>query len=576
MGKANRRLLICLCIINLTCLCLGVHAADFNEYYINEYQEIEQQPAPADRVTLNADRVSFNDETGQAYAEGNAILTYNDTTVMAERIEYDADSQIIQAMPLPGNQITLMNGQRAVKGDTLNYDLNTQEGMLRGALTQVPVGDSDGVVYIYGAEINVMPWEVAMAQGLVKGSPVEYVMDMKNVTLTTCALEHPHYKLESKSISFIPGKKLIARKPRIYLGEQYLFTAPLDYVLQLDRKAISYSFIPYFQKSDNKGSGGGITGSIGWDTGSAAIGLAGFSKAGLETMFEVRQQIGKNLSLLVGTEYSWDDEWDDQVWRPRASLMYGFDNGWSTRLNWSKNQYIDDLKDSRTDFKGRLETAPEFIVTSPYFRGWLNSWLIVHLAYGRFIETIYGEPDSTAISRYSLGFKHYYDRPLRHDGRLEFFTNNQGITYFYNKDDADQEMLRSFTGLRYTIGVFELGTAFEKQYYWGESPMHWDQYKSRKRFHQKVRFPAGKEIYLAFRGSYDLYESMLDEILYSIQWVTDCMLWELYYKNDRTAKGDDKIGLSLSLMAFPDSEASFGQNREVDPFVRPRELPKEK
>ena len=572
MGKTNRRLLICLCIINL--FCLRVQAAEFDEYYINEYQELERQPVPADRVTLNADRVSFNDETGQAYAEGNAILTYNDTTIMAERIEYDADTQKIQAMPLPGNQVMLTNGQRAVKGDTLNYDLNSQEGMLRGALTQVAVGENGGVLYVYGAELDVIPWDIAMQRGLVKGSASEYFMELKNVTLTTCALEHPHYKLESKTISFIPGKKLIARKPRVYLKDHYLFTSPLDYTLKLDRKEVDYSFMPYFQKSQSKGSGGGVTGSIGWDTGSASIGLAGFSKSGFETMFEVRQSVGKNLSLLAGAEYSWDEEWDDRVWRPYTSLIYSFSGGWRTQLNWSKNEYIDDQKDSRTDFKGRLERAPEFIITSPYYKSSLYSWMIVYAAFGRFRETIYQEPDSDVILRYGLGFRHYYEKKLREKNNIEVFSNNQAVLWFYDTQDADQEMLRSFTGLRYTIGAFELGTGFEKQYYWGESPMHWDQYKARKRIHQKIRVPAGKEIYLMFRGSYDLYESIVDEIIYSIQWVTDCMLWELYYKNDRRVSGDDKIGLSLSLTAFPESEASFGQDREVDPFVRPRELPK--
>ena len=575
MGKANRRLLICLCIINLFYSQVFAEAAEFDEYYINEYQEIERQPTPADRVTLNADRVSFNDERGQAYAEGNAILTYNDTTIMAERIEYDADTQQIQAMPLPGSQIILTNGQRAVKGDTLNYDLNSQEGMLRGALTQAAVGEDGGVLYVSGAELNVIPWDIAMERGLVKGSESDYLMELKSVTLTTCALEHPHYKLESKTISFIPGKKLTARKPRVYLGETYLFTSPLDYVVQLERKAIDYSFIPYFQKSSSKGSGGGVTGSFGWDTGSASIGLAGFSESGIETMFKIRQQVGKNLSLIAGADYSWDEEWDDKVWRPYVSLIYSFKSGWETQLNWSKNEYIDDQKDSKTDFKGRLERAPELIITSPYYKSSLNSWTLVYAAFGRFRETIYQEPDSDAILRYGLGLRTYYEKTLREKNNIELFSNNQATVWFYDKDNDDHEMFRSFTGLRYTIGAFELGTAFERQYYWGESPMHWDQYKNRKRLHQKIRVPAGKEIFLVFRGSYDLYESFVDEIIYSIQWITDCMLWELYYKNDRRVDGDDKIGLSLSLTAFPEAEASFGQDREVDPFVRPRELPKE-
>ena len=135
-------------------------------------------------------------------------------------------------------------------------------------------------------------------------------------------------------------------------------------------------------------------------------------------------------------------------------------------------------------------------------------------------------------------------------------------------------MFRSFTGLRYKIGAFELGTAYERQYTWGSSPMLWDQYRDRKRIHQKVRFPLGREVYTAFRGSYDLDDSMIDEMIYSIQWVTDCMLWDLYYKNDRTSGGNNQIGLSLSINAFPDTKASFGQKIEIDPFIRPREFPK--
>ena len=118
-------------IIFLFALILFLHhekifAAEFEDYYINEYQEIEQETAPTDKVTLNADRVSFNDETGQAFAEGNAVLNYNDTQIMAERIEYDADSQKVQAMPLPGQQVLLKNGTRTVKGE-MSQSVMTEE-----------------------------------------------------------------------------------------------------------------------------------------------------------------------------------------------------------------------------------------------------------------------------------------------------------------------------------------------------------------------------------------------------------------------------------------------------------------
>lgn len=106
--------------------------------------------------------------------------------------------------------------------------------------------------------------------------------------------------------------------------------------------------------------------------------------------------------------------------------------------------------------------------------------------------------------------------------------------------------------------------------------MLWDQQKKRERIHQKIRFPLGREIYFAFRGSYDLDASMVDMAIYSLQWVVDCMIWDLHYINDRTSGSDNKIGLTMSIRAFPNTPASFGDKVEKDPFNRPSDLPKDK
>ncbi|MBQ6775860.1 MAG: LPS-assembly protein LptD [Synergistaceae bacterium] len=571
MGKANIEKIIWILIFIFFSLPSG--AAEFENYYINEYQELDREANPTERVTLNADRVSFNDETGHALAEGNAVLTYNDISIMAERLDYDADTQKVQAMPLPNQQVVLTDGERVIKGDNLNYDLNTQEGIFRGASTAVPVGEAGGVLYVYGSEIDVMPWELAQERKLVHGEPEDYLIEWSNVVLTTCALDHPHYRLEAKKISFIPGRKLVAKRPRVYLGNKYLFTSPLDYVVQLKRRAVTHSFLPYFQRSDSRGTGAGVTGSIGWDTGNASIGVAWASKTGWETMFEVEQDLGSNLYLLAGAEHSWDEAWNERVWRPYASLSYRY-NGWDTTLRWTKNEYIEDQKDSSTEFKGRLERMPEVIISTPFFRSSKYSWMIISAAYGRFQETIYGVEKGSAVTRYGIGFRNYFEHVIHSKGNVELFSNSEASAMFYDNEDADHEMFRSFTGLRYNFGSVELGTGYERQSVWGESPMHWDQYKKRERIHQKVRFPLGREVYAAVRGSYDLDESIFDEMFYSLQWVTDCMIWNLHYKNDRTSGGDDKIGLSLAIRAFPNSPAALGQDLAVDPFDRPADVPK--
>ncbi|MBR0151917.1 MAG: hypothetical protein IJP89_11205, partial [Synergistaceae bacterium] len=439
--------------------------------------------------------------------------------------------------------------------------------------TRLAVGEEGGVLYVYGSEIDVMPWELAQERGLVKGDPEEYLLQWRNVALTTCALEHPHYRLESKTITFIPGRKVTAKKPRVYLGNTYLFTSPLDYVVQLKRKAVNYSFLPYVQRTDKKGTGGGITGTIGWDTGSASLGLAYFGESGMEYMFEIEQELNEDFSISAGMEYSWDDEWNEKVWRPKAALSYSH-NGWDAVLRWTKNEYISDQKDSSSTFKGRLDRRPEFTVWIPWFRQ-LSSWNRIFASYGSYDETTLGQPEGFSTSRYGMGFRSYFERPLNKAGTVEFFTDSEGVIWLYDRENADQEMFRSFAGLRYTIGAFQLGTGYEKQYSWGESPMHWDQYKERQRIHQKIRFPLGREVYTSLRGSYDLKESMIDELHYSLQWVTDCMIWELHYKDDRTSGGNDHIGLSIAVRAFPDNPASFGQDIEVDPFVRPRDVPKD-
>ena len=576
--KRVRRIILSLAVLLLLNQNHNSYAAVYENYYVEESSEIVNEenlpPAPQpDNVTLNADRVSFNDETGYATAQGNATLKYKDTTIEAERIEYNADTQKVQAMPLPNEKVTIKHTNRILRGDILDYDLTTGEGVLTGPATRVALGEDRGVLYVSGGEIDVIPWELAEERGLVKGSPEDYLVQWRQVSLTTCALDHPHYRLESKTISFIPGRRVIAKKPRIYLGNTYLFTSPLDYVVSLKRKAATYSFNPYFQRNDTRGTGGGITGTIGWETGSLSVGLIYMSEAGLETMFEIEQELNDDFSIQIGVEHTWDELWDERVWRPYASLNYSH-NGWDAALRWTKNEYISDRKDSLNKFKGRLDRRPEFTVWAPWIKTSQSSWLRLRADFGSYLETLHGSDNENITSRYGMGFRHYFERPLNHVGTFDFFSSTEGSLWFYDREDADHEMLRSFTGLRYKIGAFEFGTGYERQYVWGESPMQWDLYRDRQRVHQKVRFPLGREVYTSVRGSYDLDESMIDEVTYTLQWITDCMTWDLHYKNDRTTDGDDEIGISLTINAFSDRPASFGQSVNVDPFDRPKDVPK--
>ena len=534
---------------------------------------------PNERVVLNANRVSYNDITGTASAQGKAVLTYKGSKIEAERIDYDANTQKVEAMPLPGDVVKLSSQGRTVTGDHLDYDLNTQEGVLQGARTKLAAGENGGTLFVYGGKIEVMPWENAVEQGLVHGdptSPNDFIAQWRDVTLTTCELDHPHYRLVSKKISFIPGKSVIAKKPRLYLGKTYIFTSPFDYVVSLKKSAMKYSLVPHIHHSSKEGFGGGITGSLGWDTGTLSFGLAAARKTGLEWMLEIEQELSREFTIMVGVDYSWDEVWNERVWRPRAALTWS-KNGWTSRLRWTHDEYIEDQKDSKTKYKGRLDRKPELTVRTPWFKTSPYSWLNLTAIYGAYSEEIYGASISST-TRYGLELHSYFEKDLWPS--VIFFSDTTGVAWFYDRHHADQEMLRGFTGLKYNIGRLELATAYEKRRIWGESAMLWDQFKKQQRIHQKIKFPLfmlkDGEIYFAFRGSYDLDEHMIDKAIYSLQWVVDCMTWDLHYINDRAKDGDDKIGLTMSIHAFPNTPASFGDNNEKDPFDRPQDLPKDK
>jgi LPS-assembly protein len=521
-------------------------------------------------VTLDAERVSYDDETGKASAEGNAVLTYRGMTIQAERIDYDAVSQKVKASSLPGDPVILRGMGNAVTGEGLEYDLDTAEGVLTGARSGLPVGE--GTLYVTG-EIQVLPYSLAVERGLVGGKAKDsLVVEGKNVSITTCALDHPHYRIEAKSILFVPGRRVVAKKPRLYLGDTFVFAYPLDYIVQIDRKAMQHSIMPHIQHSEEKGTGVGLSGALGWDTGSISLGITYWSEIDFEWKAEAEQSLGGGFSVGIGVQHSWDKAWREKIYRPQASLLYE-NKGWQAAVRWSRDEYIEDQKDSLYEYKGRLDREPEFTVLTPWMKepALGLSQFRLGAVWGSYREST---PDfaGDTVTRYGATLQSYVEVPL--GKTAEFFWSSRYGAWFYDKDDSDQEIAEGLLGLRYNLGFLEMASGYEHRRVWGESPMMWDSFRDAERLHQKIRFPLGKELFAVLRGSYDLNESMVDEVNYALQWITDCMKWELLYHDERTSDAEDRISLSMSLLAFPNTPASFGEYKDVDPFQRPQDLPK--
>jgi LPS-assembly protein len=525
-------------------------------------------------VVLDAERVNYDDETGRASAEGGAVLTYQDTTIHAERIDYDAATQTVKASPLPGETVRLQHGGRTIVGDGLEYNLLTSEGVLLDAKSSVPAGE--GTLYVSGGSLQMLPYDMAADRGLVRrdGTGQTYVGIWENVSATTCALDHPHYRIETKHILFVPGRRIVARKPRLYLGDTYVFTYPMDYIVNLDRKALKYSIVPYVQNDEEKGTGIGLSGAFAWENGSFSLGASYWGNTGFEWMAEAEQTIIGALGVRGGVTYSWDEEWDEKVYHPYASLYYE-ERGWRASLLWAWHEYIEDRKDSLYKYRGRLDRKPEFSVMTPWWEDpVLPAWFRLNAAWGSYREKTRGFAGDT-IARYGAAVQSYGETPLSgtFPSGFDFFWNVSYGMWFYDHDGQDQEILKGVMGLRGRLGAVELGLGYERRYVWGNSPMLWDSYREAEKIHQKIRLPLGGEFFAAVRGSYDLQESFVDDVHYALQWINDCMKWELAYHDDRTSDANDRISLSVSILAFPNTPASFGEYKDKDPFTRPEDLP---
>jgi hypothetical protein len=99
--------------------------------------------------------------------------------------------------------------------------------------------------------------------------------------------------------------------------------------------------------------------------------------------------------------------------------------------------------------------------------------------------------------------------------------------------------------------------------------MLWDYYSDREDLYQKLTLPVGKGLSFSVRGGYDLAKSELAEMVYALKLKAgECSQWELAYRDDRI-EGEDWVGLSFSITAFPETPVTFGMRELYDPFAVP-------
>ncbi len=206
----------------------------------------------------------YPSDTGIATADCNVKVRNKTMRLFAPHVEYNSNNQIMECLFFRSKRgnVTLFSGADKLTGEHLTYSLETRRVFL-----PMPRGKMDAL-HMQGNDVRVMPMDDAVKFGVLRSRPKkkktdgedEQITEWLNVTTTTCDFEKPHYRLKSKKVVIIPNKKMIIRRPRIYIGEKCIFTYPFDYVARLGPR--EQSLLPYFAYDSNKGMGGGLKGYI--------------------------------------------------------------------------------------------------------------------------------------------------------------------------------------------------------------------------------------------------------------------------------------------------------------------------
>lgn len=548
-------ILICLFAVVLSCLCPVAMYGEDGET----------------AVKLEADKIVYNQSSNIAEATGNVKVQYGNLRLFAPLLEMDSAGRSITVTSVGTEMVTMLYGDRRITGDKLEYNLDTKEGFMTNAKTSSAM--ERGNVYLYGDRVDVVPAERAHNNGWLSGrdarsvSEDELVGRWENSSVTTCPKPNPHYRLVTRELVLIPGKKVIARSPEVYIGTSRLFKYPFDYVVRLDANARESHFFPTFTYDSDKGYGIGLSGPFVWDDGKIDLSVLYWSDIDFEWSAVLEQKIG-DISLFAATAYEYNDAEGEKLYRPSWGAKYEH-LGWEAKLLWSQREYIDMEKKAGSTFKGTLWREPELYFSSPWYRDGVydNSFYRIFGTWGCYSE------NSESTDRLGGGIEIY--GWTGNEDSVRPFWKGRYAYYDYDTDGFDQKITEMALGARWRLGRLALGSAYVRRWVSGSSPMEWDDFSDdeMEELYQQLSIPFSTNLALTLRGAYDLEDSVIDEMVYKISLDNNCcMSWELAYRDDRSSDDDDWAGLKLIIKAFPNEDLRFGEHQLYDPFEAPEGL----
>ena len=162
-------------------------------------------------VDIDADVLDYDSKARVLYAEGHVVAVSSGTTMKADVLTYDLRTKILRS----SGPAEITEGTRVTRGINLVYDLSVERGKLSQAVVDAP------------------PWR-AWGRTMERRGPNEFVM--LDGVATSCDLDPPHYRIESKRLRVRPEESLYLTRGVMKVGNVPAFFMPWYYASLRPRK----------------------------------------------------------------------------------------------------------------------------------------------------------------------------------------------------------------------------------------------------------------------------------------------------------------------------------------------------
>ena len=539
-------------------------------------------------TTLNADQVEYDQKSGLATAEGNAVLMCSGMKLRASRIRMNTKTQLVEAWSdSVGEPIVFSSGPQIVRGKYAVYQLDEKKGQLIEATGQMPAGL--GTAYLKSSEAELAPVQDALSQGWFKSryaqetTQDDVAVKMHDVIVTTCKQVHPHYHLRTRQMVIVPGRWVIAKSPRVYLKGHLVFIYPFDLVIS-GTGGRRKPFAPSLTYDSNRQFGIVSKGAFFWTGGQLSIDMYLWSHVGFEGKVRVDQSITPWLSAYAEDSYQWNKELDQKKLRPRWGFLLGH-SGWNAELYWAERQTLSVYRRPGEEaYETTLWRKPEFKVSSPWVGLYIGNWgqyCQFDGVWGRYQEAgLYRDP--AWRTRWGWGGRYFTDYvfSLGREWTVTPFVDASYHQYHYDVTGSPtQDVTTAKVGVLLRHRGFSLGLAYLRQRVSGRSPFSWGRFSDADQLYPRIGFDVTSHWHLDVQGLVDLRDSRasdghwhreLKSVDYQLIYNNHCCSrWWFFVHDDLTDKDDDKYGIAFEVTAFPESRQALGLAGISNAFSRP-------